>query len=115
MHSWMNSRLDSREHGKQTKVAYVQVRDMIEQKLAHQKRGVPNFSECREMADELKDNRNEKALDSVVIENEIRRFAERMEKYDTEPVGSMTETREEGRVRVMFCQMNGAATKAIRE
>ena len=93
MHSWMNSKLDSRDSDKQIKVAYVQVRDMIEQKLAHQKRGVPNFIECKEMANELKNDRNVKALDSVVIENEIKRFAERIEKYNTEPVGSMTVTR----------------------
>ena len=29
-------------------------------------------------------------------------------------VGSMTEEREEGRVRCMFCQLNNASTKAVR-
>ena len=114
-HSWMHSKLDSRGHGKLNKVAYVRVKDMIERKLAHQKRGMPNEYECREMAKELEEDRNEKALDSVTIENEIRRFAERMEKYNTEPVGSMTETRQDGTFRIMFCQLNGAATKAIRD
>ena len=115
MHLWMNSKLDLRWNDKQNKVAYVQVKDMIERKLARQKRGVPNDSECREISNELRDGINEKALDSVVIENEIRRFAERMEKYNTEPVGSMTETGLDGKVRFMFCQLNGAASEAIRE
>ena len=114
-HSWMHSKLDSRGHGKLNKVAYVRVKDMIERKLAHQKRGMPNECEYREMAKELEEDRNEKALDSVTIENEIRRFAERIEKYNTEPVGSMTETRQDGTFRIMFCQLNGAATKAIRD
>ena len=42
MHSWMNSKLDSRGKGNQNKVVYVRVKDMIERKLAHQKRGMPN-------------------------------------------------------------------------
>ena len=101
-HSWMKSKLDSRAKNKQIKVAYAQVKNMTERKLAHQKRGVLSNQEYRNMAQELRDNRDEKALDSVIIERGIRRFTERMEKYDTEPVSSMTENRMDGTVSFMF-------------
>ena len=115
MHSWMHSKLDKQGHGKQNRATYKRVKEMIEKKLAHQKRGMPDDYECREMVENMRDDRNEKALDSVAIENEIRRLSERIDKYNTEPVGSMTEARQDGTLRIMFCQMNGAATKAIRD
>ena len=68
----MHSKLDPRGHGKQNRVTYTRVKEMIEKKLAHQKRGMPNDFECREMAEKLKEDRNEKALDSFTIKNEIR-------------------------------------------
>ena len=59
-HSWMHSKMDLRVEGRQNKVAYVQVKKMIERKLAHQKRGVINDLECKEMARDLAEERGEK-------------------------------------------------------
>ena len=114
-HSWMKSDLDSKIFKKSKKPTYVQVKDMIERKLAHQKRGMPTGDKVMSMVAEMNDDSSNEAIDTEVMESEIRRFAERMEKYNSPAVGSMTEEREEGKVRFMFCQLNNASSKAIRQ
>ena len=86
----------------------------LRRKLAQQKSGMPTDEEVREMAATMNDTSEGEAIDAEVMEREIRRFAERMEKYNTKEVGSMTLEREEGRVRFMFIQLNNVSTKAIR-
>ena len=114
IHSWMKSDLDSKLLKNAKRPAYVHVKEVIERKLAQQKSGMPTDEEVREMAATMNDTSEGEAIDAEVMEREIRRFAERMEKYNTKEVGSMTLEREEGRVCLMFIQLNNVSTKAIR-
>ena len=47
VHSWMKSDLDSKLTKNAKRPAYVQVKEMIERKLAQQKRGMPTDIEVR--------------------------------------------------------------------
>ena len=75
---------------------------------------MPTDDEVMNIAAEMNNACSNEAIDAEVMENEIRRFAERMEKYNLPAVDNMTEEREEGMVRFMFCQLNNASSKAIR-
>ena len=90
VHLWMKSDLDSKLFRNAKKPAYVQVKDLIERKLAHQKRGMPTDDEVMEMAAVMNETSDKEAIDAKIIESEIRRFAERMEEYSSKEVGSMT-------------------------
>ena len=114
-HSWMESDLDKKCDRNNKRVSYKQVKSLIERKLAHQKRGFISREDARDIANKIKDDRREEELDEEIIEQEVHRFSSKMAKYDTPPVGSMTEDKAEGRTRIMFCQLNNISTKAIRK
>ena len=114
-HSWMESDLDKRCGRNNKRVSYKQVKNLIERKLAHQKRGFISREDARDIADRIKDDRREEELDEVTIDQEVRRFSSKMAKYNTPPVGNMTEDKAKGRTRIMFCQLNNMSTKAIRK
>ena len=46
--------------------------------------------------------REKRELDQGIIESEVRRFNEKMRHYDNNPVGSMTDDKESGKIRVIL-------------
>ena len=94
---------------------YLEIKSIIERRLAHQKRGILTTEEVTEAANEWRDYREERELDQGIIESEVRRFNEKMRHYDNNPVGSMTDNKECGKIRVFFGQLNNMSTKPIRD
>ena len=89
--SWMLSSLDSQgAGGRGSGLAYLEVRAILERKLAHSKRGLLSRRELAEAVSEFKDERDEGCLDAAVVEEEIRRLNASMMRCDVEPVGGMS-------------------------
>ena len=87
---WMLSELDQGNANNPKGLTYLDVKSIIEKKLAHNKRGLLTMSEIAEAVDDFKNIRNEDDLDSAVVEREIRRMNARLLRCDNEAVGSMS-------------------------
>ena len=82
--------------------------------MALQKRGYLTDREVQEAVAEIQDERLEEELDSEMISHEIKRLNEKIVKWSSNPVGSMTLEKEDGRARLVFGQMNNMSTKEVR-
>ena len=71
--------------------------------------------EVKEAAGELSDNRGEEDLDRNLVEREVERINQKLSIYRNNPVGSMTQEKENGRARVYFFQLNNMSSKGIRD
>ena len=109
---WMLSELD---YGAQGRLSYLDIKEIIERKLAKQKKGLLSQREIGEAVQEFRDARSELDLDAAVIEREIARMNASLLRCKNEPVGSMSVEKEKGRVRVLFAQLNNMSTKAVRD
>ena len=94
-------------------MTYIEIKSIIERKLARQKRGYMSEREVQDAVAEWQDKRIEEELDSEMIAHEIKRLNDKMVKYNARPVGNMTLDMEEGRVRMVFGQMNDMSTKEV--
>ena len=112
---WMLSNLDTSEKLARNRLTYVEIKAIIEQKLAHQKRGFLTEREIQETVNDIQDEKLEEDLDSEMIAREIKRLNEKMLKWNSAPVGNMTPEKEDSRVRVVFSQLNNISTKEVRE
>ena len=112
---WMLSTLDGAVPGKKGRMTYCDMKSIIERRLAYQKRGFLSEEEIRNSVTEFRNLRSETELDPVVVRDEIERFNRRMKQYSNDPVGNMSEDKEVGRVRFLFCQTNNMSTKQVRE
>ena len=112
---WMLSKLDSSEKWARKRMTYVEIKSVIERKLAHQKRGFLTDREIQETVADIQDERLEEDLDSEMIAQEIKRLNEKLLKWKSAPVGSMTLEKEDSRVRVVFSQLNNISTKEVRD
>ena len=92
-------------------MTYIEIKTIIERKLALQKRGFLTDEEVQDAVAEIQDERMEEDLDTEMIAQEIKRLNEKMVKYNSRPVGNMTLEKEDGRVRLVFGQMNNMSTK----
>ena len=112
---WMLSELDQGDGSRPKGLAYLDVKNIIERKLAHNKRGLLTMSEVAEAVSDFKNTRSEEDLDAAVVEREIRRMNARLLRCDNSAVGSMTVKKEKDRVRAFFGQLNNMSTKSVRE
>ena len=62
---WMLSELDSGDSGGRGRLTYLDVKGIIERKLAHQKRGLLTMTEVAEAVDDFKNIRSEADLDAA--------------------------------------------------
>ena len=76
---WMLSSLDTAEKWARKRMTYVEIKSIIERKLAHQKRGFLTDREIQETVAEMQDERLEEDLDSEMMAQEIKRLNEKME------------------------------------
>ena len=83
-------------------MTYLDVKGIIERRLAHQKRGLLTVAEVAKAVDEFKNIRSEADLDAAVVEREIRRMNARLLRSNNKAVGSMTTKKGKGRVRVFL-------------
>ena len=111
----MLSELDQGHENNPKGLAYLDVKAIIERKLAHNKRGLLTMSEVAEAVCDFKNIRSEEDLDAAVVEREIRRMNARLLRYDNEAVGSMSVKKENGQVRAFFSQLNNMSTKSVRD
>lgn len=111
----MLSELDVGWQGEQVRLSYLDIKEIIERKLAHQKKGLLSQTELQEAVQDSKDAREESELDAEVVEREITRMNANLLRCNNDPVGSMTVGKEKGRVRVLFAQLNNMSTKAVRD
>ena len=101
--------------GKKHGLMYLDVKRIIERKLSHQKRGLLSAAEIAEAVREYKDMRGKHELDAVVVAKEIKRLNDVMLRCNCDPIGSMSEEKGNGNVRVFFGQLNNISTKTVRE
>ena len=96
-------------------MTYLDMKCIIERKLAHQKKGFLSEQEVRESVNEFQDLRSEEELDATIVKDEIERFNRRMVQYNNDPVGNMSSEKEEGRLRFLFCQTNNMSSTPVRQ
>ena len=113
--SWMLSKLDEDCRIEKKGLTYLDVKKIIEKKLAHRKGGLLSESEISEAVSEFKDMRRQQELDVVVVAKEIKRLNDAMLRCNSGLMGSMSADKDTGRVRVFFGQLNNISTKAVRE
>ena len=70
---WMLSKLDTSEKWARNRMTYVEIKAVIEHKLAHQKRGFLTDREIQETVADIQDERLEEDLDSEMIAQEIKK------------------------------------------
>ena len=112
---WMLNELDHGNVNNPKGLTYLDVKAIIERKLAHNKRGLLTMTEVTEAVGDFKNIRCEEDLDSAVVEREIRRMNARLLRCDNEAVGSMAVKKKRGRIRAIFGQLNNMSTKVVRE
>ena len=104
---WMLSELD---YGAQVRLSQLDIKEIIERKLAKQKKGLLSQREIGEAVQEFREARSELDLAAAVVEREIARMNASLLRCKNEPVGSMSVEKEKGRVRVLFAQLNNMST-----
>mgnify|MGYP000921540037 CR=1 FL=1 len=93
---WMLSKMDSDGQASRGRLSYFDVKETIERKLAHQKKGLLSQVELKEAVQEFRDSREESDLDAVVIEKEIAGMSTSLLCCNNAPVGSMSIEKEKG-------------------
>ena len=74
---WMLSKFDTREKWARKRMTYIEIKAIIERKLALQKRGYLTDREVQDAVAEIQDERLEEDLDSDMIATEIMRLNEK--------------------------------------
>ena len=74
---WMLSKLDTKKKWASKRMTYIEIKSIIERKLAHQKRGYLTDREVQDAVAEWQDERLEEDLDSEMIAHEIKRLNEK--------------------------------------
>ena len=57
----------------------------------------------------------EEELDKTAIKRKFRRLERKFKRYNVAELGSIPSEKEEGRCRMLYCQLNNASTKEVRE
>ena len=97
---WMLSCLDDASSGKKGRMTYLDMKSIIEKRLAHQKKGFLSDNEVAASVKEFQDLRSEEELNEIIVEEELRRFNKKMlVDYNNSYVGNMSVDKEDGRVR----------------
>ena len=91
--------LDKKMNGNKPGRAYLEVKN-IERKHNFTNKNFLTEQEVKEAADELSDNRGEEDLDRDLVKREVERINQKLSIYRNNPVGSMTQEKENGRVRI---------------
>ena len=99
---WMLSCLDRGSNDKIRGLTYLDVKRIIERKLAHQKRWLLSNTEISEAVREYKDMRGQHELDTVVLAKKITRLNDAMFRCNSDPVGSMLADKEKGEAQGLF-------------
>jgi len=87
----------------------------MECRLAQQKRGILTENEINHIVKDWGDQRAEEELDKIAIKREVIRLERKFKRYNISELGRMPDAKEEGRCRMLYCQMNNASTKEVRE
>ena len=93
---WMLSELDRGDGNGPKRLAYHDVKNILERKLAHNKRGLLTMSEMAQAVNDFKNIRSEEDFDAAVVEREIRRMNARLLRCNNSSVGSMSVKKEKG-------------------
>ena len=112
---WMLSILDEKSNNKKSRMTYLDMKKIIERRLAYQKKGFLSEQEVQDSVKEFQDLRNEEELDAAIVKEEVERFNRKMMQYNNDPVGNMSSSKEEGRLRFLFCQTNNMSSKLVRQ
>ena len=87
----------------------------MERRLAQQKHGILTENEINYIVKDWEDQRAEEELDKTAIKREVGRLERKFKRYNVAELGSMPSEKEEGRCRMLYCQLNNASTKEVRE
>ena len=83
-------------------MTFIEIKSIIERKLVNLKQGYLTDSKVWEAVLELQDLTSQEQHDNQEIIKEIARMNKKNLQYDVQPVGHMTNDKEDGRVRVFF-------------
>ena len=110
-----NSNKNKRHRYEVPRLSYEDIKQIMERRLAQQKRGILTENEINHIVKDWGDQRAEEELDKTAIKREVRRLERKFKRYNVAELGSMPSEKEEGRCRMLYCQLNNASTKEVRE
>ena len=73
------------------RMSYEDIREHMERKLAHGKRGTLTESEVKAVVDQWVDDRSKEELNEEVVKKELKKLELKLEKYNVPAVGHMEE------------------------
>ena len=74
-----------------------------------------HLSEINHIVKDWGDQRAEEDLDKAAIKREVRRLEKKFKRYNVSEPGSMPIEKQEGRCRMMYCQLNNVSMMEVRE
>lgn len=83
-------------------MSYIEIKTIIERKLAQQKRGYLTESEIKETVAELQDGEADHSFHENTLVEKIKRLNKKIVHHNINPVGNMTTDKENGRIRIFF-------------
>ena len=110
-----NSNKNKRHRYEVPRLSYEDIKQIMERRLAQQNRGLLTENEINHIVKDWGDQRAEEELDKTAIKHEVRRLERKFKRYNVAESGSMPSEKEEGRCRMLYCQLNNASTKEVRE
>ena len=97
------------------RLSYEDIRKIMERRLTLQKRELLTEREIGNIVQDWEDGRREEEIDKRIIASEARRMEKKFKKYNVPMLGNMPREKDEGRCRFLYCQLNNASTKVVRD
>ena len=96
------------------RLSYTDVKTIMERRLANIRGGISE-EEIAKVIKEWEDERTEEELDPEIVKREIKKLAEKFERYNVPALGDLPVEREDGTFRIMHTQLNSASSKEVRD
>ena len=93
------------------RLSYEDIKQIMERRLAQQKCGILTENKMNHIVNNWVDQRAEEDLDKAAINREVRRLENKFKRYNISELGSTSIEKQEGRCRMLYCQLNNASMK----
>ena len=96
-------------------LSYEDTKQIMERRLAQQKRGILTKSEINHIVKDWGDQRVEEDLVTAAIKREVKRLEKRFKRYSVSVQGSIPNNKQEDRCRMLYCQLKKMLQQRKRE
>ena len=97
------------------RLSYEGIRKIMERRLTLQKRELLTEREIGHIVQDWEDGIREEEINKRIIAREAKRIEKKFKKYNVPMLGNMPREKDEGRCMFLYCQLNNASTKVVRD